>query len=72
MGKFDGTMLGTVLECFEDGARVWVGVPLKDAEGVVDVDRVAHAVEDACDAWGAGEGPQGFSGKGLFVFVFRQ
>ena len=61
-----------ILEGFEDGARIGERFPLKDTEGVVDVDRVPHAVEDAGDVRSARKSPQGFSGKGFFVFVFRQ
>ena len=61
--NLDGLLLGSVLKCFEDYARVVEGFPLEDGEGVVDVEGVAHAVEDARDTRCAGYCPEGFSGK---------
>ncbi len=68
--NLDGLLLGSVLKCFEDCARVLEGFPLEDGEGVVDVEGVAHAVEDACDALCARYGPEGFSRKRFLLFVF--
>lgn len=38
-----------VLKSFKDRTRVGEGFPLEDGERVVDVDGVAHAIQDACD-----------------------
>ena len=56
-------MLRGVLKGFKNWARVGERFPLEDGEGVVDIDRMAHAVEDARDAGCASHGPDGFSGK---------
>ena len=64
-------ILDWTLKDFEDEARVGERFPLENGEGVVDVNGVSHAVEDARDAGGTGEGPEGFPGKRFLAFIFR-